>query len=88
MKSGQIYFANVIPGGISHHMHHQAARLNELNLNVLRGCVYDPAHQGCFCSYALILLQLFAMTLSFSLIQKLKRLFLLDLISIKVLYTT
>lgn len=86
MKSGQIYFAYVIPGGISHHMHHQAASLNELNLNVLRGCVYDPALQGCFCSYALILLQLFAMT--FSLIQKLKRLFLLDLISIKVLYTT
>lgn len=39
-------------------MHHQAASLNELNLHVLRGCVYDPAHQGCFCSYALILLQL------------------------------
>lgn len=88
MKSGQIYFAYVIPGGISHHMHHQAASLNELNLNVLHGCVYDPALQGCFCSYALILRQLFALTLSFSLIQKLKRLFLLDLISIKVLYAT
>lgn len=69
-------------------MHHQAASLNELNLNVLRGCVYDPALQRGFCSYALILLQLFGLTLSFSLIQKLKRLFLLDLISIKVLYTT
>lgn len=63
----QIYCFKVVRGGTSCHMHHQAD-LKELNLHMVRVSLHGRALRRDFCTDAMIPLQLFGLTLSFSLI--------------------